>query len=199
VSGEPYVEVVDEETLARRVAGLAEEVNTDYAGKEPVLVGVLGGCVPFLADLVRHLDLPIEIDFLALTRFGTEGRVGIAMDTGISLQGRDVVIVEDIVDTGLTLATLRRVMETRGVASLSTVALLDKVTRRIVDVPVEYRGFEVGDEYLLGYGLDWDGRYRNVRSLWAVMDLGTLADAPESFVPMGLGDRSTPGSAAEGR
>jgi hypoxanthine phosphoribosyltransferase len=187
VSGDQFVEVVDEETLARRVVGLAEEVNADYAGKEPVLVGVLGGCVPFLADLVRHLDLPLEIEFLALTRFGTEGRVGIAMDTGTSLQGRDVVIVEDIVDTGLTLATLRRVMETRGVASLSTVALLDKVTRRIVDVPVEYRGFEVGDEYLLGYGLDWAGRYRNVRSLWAVMDLGTLADAPESFAPVGFG------------
>jgi hypoxanthine phosphoribosyltransferase len=199
VSTDQFVEVVDEETLARRVAGLAEEVNADYAGKEPVLVGVLGGCVPFLADLVRHLDLPLEIEFLALTRFGTEGRVGIAMDTGTSLQGRDVVIVEDIVDTGLTLATLRRVMDTRGVASLSTVALLDKVTRRIVDVPVEYRGFEVGDEYLLGYGLDWDGRYRNVRSLWAVMDLGALAELPESFAPVGFGDRSTPGSAAEGR
>ena len=187
MSTEQFVEVVDEETLARRVAGLAEEVNADYAGKEPVLVGVLGGCVPFLADLVRHLDLPLEIEFLALTRFGTEGRVGIAMDTGTSLQGRDVVIVEDIVDTGLTLATLRRVMETRGVASLSTVALLDKVTRRIVDVPVEYRGFEVGDEYLLGYGLDWGGRYRNVRSLWAVMDLGALAELPESFTAIGFG------------
>jgi len=199
VTASQFVEVVDEEALQRRVGGLADEVGGDYAGREPVLVGVLGGCVPFLADLVRHLDLPLEIDFLALTRFGTEGRVGIAMDTEISLQGRDVILVEDIVDTGLTLATLRRVMEIRGVASLSTVALLDKVTRRIVDVPLEYRGFEVGDEYLLGYGLDWTGRYRNVRSLWAVMDLGSFADAPESFAAVGFGTGNGAETGAGGR
>jgi len=194
-----FVEVVTEDALQRRVVGLAEELSSDYADREPVLVGVLSGCVPFLADLVREIDLPIEIDFLALTRFGTEGRVGIAMDTEISLEGRDVVIVEDIVDTGLTLATLRRVVEVRGVASLATVALLDKVTRRIVDVPVEYRGFEVGDEFLLGYGLDWAGRYRNVRSLWAVMDLGGLADEPDSFTGVGFSLRDGAGTEGGGR
>jgi hypoxanthine phosphoribosyltransferase len=92
-----------------------------------------------------------------------------------------VVIVEDIVDTGLTLTTLRRVLETRDPASVRTVALLDKAPRRIVDVPVEYRGFEVGDEFLLGYGLDWNGWYRNVPSLWAVMDLGELTRDHRSF------------------
>lgn len=144
-------------------------------------MSVLKGSLVFLADLGRHLAPTIEIDFLALTRFGEQGRVSMAMDTSISLAGRDVLIVEDIVDTGLTLATMRRMLEAKDVASLGTVALIDKSHRRIVDVPLEYRGFEVGDEFLLGYGLDWNGRYRNVRSLWAVLDLSTLADEPDSF------------------
>jgi hypoxanthine phosphoribosyltransferase len=103
------------------------------------------------------------------------------MDTAISLEGRHVVIVEDIVDTGLTLSTLIRNLEVRRPASLKTVALLDKVARRIVDVPVEYRGFEIGDEFLLGYGLDWEGRYRNLPGIWAVMDMERLQDLHETF------------------
>ncbi len=176
-----FVQVVEEPQLRERVAQLGAEIADDYAGEAPVLVGVLSGSVMFLADLIRGIDLPAEVDFLALTRFGSQGRVSIVMDTELSLADRHVVIVEDIVDTGLTLAALRRMIELREVASLRTVALLDKVTRRIVDVPVEYRGFEVGDEFLLGYGLDWNGRYRNVRSLWAVMDLQTLAEDELSF------------------
>jgi hypoxanthine phosphoribosyltransferase len=176
-----FVEVVGEEDLLRRVAQLGEEIGTDYGNAVPVVVGVLKGCVPFMADLVRAIPGDVEIDFLSLTRFGSEGRVSVAMDTGVTLTGRDVLIVEDIVDTGLTLTALRRMLETREPASLRTVALLDKAPRRIVDVDVEYRGFEVGDEFLLGYGLDWNGHYRNLRSLWAVMDLAAFAEDPGAF------------------
>jgi hypoxanthine phosphoribosyltransferase len=133
----------------------------------------------------------VEIDFLTLTRFGADdGRVSVALDTATQLEGRHVLIVEDIVDTGLTLAALHRLLEVRGPASVRTVALLDKAPRRIVDVPVEYRGFEIGDEFLLGYGLDWEGWYRNVRSIWAVMDLSVLTADPLAFARSGLA-RST--------
>jgi hypoxanthine phosphoribosyltransferase len=172
-------EVIEAETLQSRVAELGKEMSADYAGRDPVLLGVLKGAVPFLADLSRHLPTDIEIDFLSLTRFGEEGRVGIAVDSGTSLVGRDVIVVEDIVDTGLTLSYLLGLLETRRPASLATATLLDKRKRRIVDVALEYRGFEVGDEFLLGYGLDWEGRYRNVPSLWAVLDLAAFREDPE--------------------
>ncbi len=178
---DPYVEVVPEDELQIRVAQIGSVISGDYEGRNPVFVGVLKGAAVFLADLIRQVTIEVEVDFLSLTRFGSEGRVSIAMDTSIPLQGRHVVLVEGIVDTGLTLTALRRSLEVRDVASVATVALIDKATRRIVDVPLEYRGFEVGDEFLLGYGLDWEGRYRNVRSLWAVMDLVTLAEEPETF------------------
>lgn len=172
-------QVVETDTLQARVAELGQEIAADYAGREPVLLGVLNGAVPFLADLSRHLPPEIEIDFLSLTRFGEEGRVGIAVDSATPLAGRHVLVVEDIVDTGLTLSYLLGLLETRDPASLATVTLVDKVTRRIVDVDLAYRGFEVGDEFLLGYGLDWEGRYRNLGSLWAVLDLAGFRDDPE--------------------
>ncbi len=172
------VEVVATRTLQERVAELGAEIAEAFAGRPPVLVGILHGSVFFLADLVRYLAPEVEVDFLALTRFGEEGKVSIAMDTATSLEGRHVLIVEDIVDTGLTLATLRRRLEARDVASLAAVTLLDKAARRIVDVPLEYRGFEVGDEFLVGYGLDWSGKYRNLRSLWAVLDIAAFQEEP---------------------
>ncbi len=183
-----FVEVVTEHRLRERVTQLGAEISADYEGRSPVLVGVLQGSVVFTADLLRRLTVPADVDFLALTRFGAQGRVAIAMDTELSLESRDVIVVEDIVDTGLTLTTLHRLLELRGVASLSTVTLLDKASRRIVDVPIEYRGFEVGDEFLLGYGLDWEGKYRNVRSLWAVLDLAALAGDPLRFGPVAFAE-----------
>jgi hypoxanthine phosphoribosyltransferase len=172
-------EVVDHETITQRVAELGAEIAGDYANKSPVLLGVLNGAVPFLADLSRHLSPEVEIDFLSLTRFGEEGRVGIAVDSATPITGRHVLIVEDIVDTGLTLSYLLGLLETRRPASLATATLVDKRTRRIVDVDLQYRGFEVGDEFLLGYGLDWEGRYRNVPSLWAVLDLAVFQEDPD--------------------
>lgn len=183
-----YLQVVDAGALQRRIGELGAGIADDYAGRNPVLVGILKGCVPFLADLIRAIDEPHEVDFLLLTRFGSKGRVGVAMDTAISLEDRHVLLVEDIVDTGLTLSALRRNLEVRRPASISTVTLLDKVPRRIVDVPLEYRGFEIGDEFLLGYGLDWDGRYRNLPGLWAVMDMERLHDLHDTFPDVALTD-----------
>jgi len=188
-----YLEVVDAEALQRRISELGAAITDDYEGLNPVVVGVMNGAVPFLADLTRQLRIPHELDFLLLTRFGEEGRVSLAMDTSISLEGRHVLLVEDIVDTGLTLSTLLRNLEVRRPASVKTVALLDKVARRIVDVPVEYRGFEIGDEFLLGYGLDWEGRYRNVPGLWAVMDMARLKDLHETFPAVAFADSETSG------
>lgn len=178
---EPYVEVIDEATLQRRVAELGEEVTAALTEPDPVVIGVLKGSVPFLRDLSKYLPLTVEVDFLSLTRFGREGRVSIAMDLSVPIEGRCALIVEDIVDTGLTLATMRKMLMARGATSVTTVALLDKAKRRIVEVPVEHRGFEVGDEFLLGYGMDWQGQYRNVSSIWAVMDLSLLTTDPDSF------------------
>ena len=186
-----YLEVVDPVALQRRIGELGAQIADDYRGRNPVLVGVLKGAVPFIADLIRCIDEPHEVDFLLLTRFGSKGRVAVAMDTAISLEGRDVLIVEDIVDTGLTLSTLRRNLAVRGPSSVRTVALLDKVPRRIVDVQVEYRGFEIGDEFLLGYGLDWEGRYRNIPGLWAVMDMERLQDLHDTFPAVAFADRSS--------
>jgi hypoxanthine phosphoribosyltransferase len=176
---ELLAEVVSEEELRARTQQLGAEISEAYRDRRPVLVGILIGSVPFLADLVRFVETDIDVDFLALSRFGEGGRVRIALDTQVSLTGRDVILVANVVDTGLTLTTLRRMLEARSPASLATVALVDKTTRRIVDVPIEYRGFEAGDEYLLGYGFDWRGRFRNLKSIWAVLDLAALAEDPD--------------------
>jgi len=181
---EPFVEVIDEATLAERVAQLGAEISADLGTANPVVIGILKGSVPFLRDLTHYLPLEGEIEFLALTRFGEEGKVSVAMDTSIPLNGRSILLVEDIVDTGLTLSTLLRTLLARGASDVKTVALIDKVQRRIVDVPVDYAGFEVGDEYLLGYGMDWEGRYRNVRSIWAALDLSVLQDNPMAFAEL---------------
>ena len=178
-----FVEVVTAEDLTRRVSELGEQLSDDYADRVPVMVGVLNGCVPFMADLVRAMQIDVAIDFLSLTRFDGSGRVGMALDAGVPLHGRDVILVEDIVDTGLTLVTLRKMLGLHEIASLATVALLDKAPRRIVEVPIEYRGFEVGDEFLIGYGLDWNHQYRNATSLWAVMDLSVLQADSTAFAP----------------
>jgi len=178
---DPFVEVIPDETLQRRVSEMGAEISADYPQGDVVVVGILKGSLFFYKDLLGHMPLTCEAEFLALTRFGREGRVSVAMDVSIPLYDRDVLLVLEIVDTGLTLATIQKLMVAHGARSVRTAALLDKAPRRIVDVPVDYRGFEVGDEYLLGYGLDWNGYYRNIRSIWAVMDLPRLAEHPRSF------------------
>lgn len=184
---EPFVEVIPNETLQRRVSEMGQQISLDYPEGDLVVVGILKGSLFFYKDLLGHMPYTCQADFLSLTRFGNQGRVSVAMDVSIPLHNRDVLIVLEIVDTGLTLATIQRLMEAHGAKSVRTAALLDKTTRRIVDVKIDYRGFEVGDEYLLGYGLDWNGVYRNIRSIWAVMDLPHLSNNPRVFEPIAFG------------
>jgi hypoxanthine phosphoribosyltransferase len=171
--------ILPREDIQSRVSELGEAISLDYSGRSPLFVVMLNGSVPFAADLVRAVDLPAEVDFLGLNRYGGSGRIGIAMDLSTPVLDRNVILVEDIIDTGLTLSTLRRMMKDRGAASVATVTLLDKARRRVTDVTVEYRGFEVGDEFLLGYGLDWKGLYRNLGSIWAVLDTEAFVRQPD--------------------
>lgn len=177
-----FVEVISQSTLQRRIDELASEIIADHPDGNIVVVGILKGSLFFMKDLLDRLPFDSTPEFLALTRFGEEGRVSVSLDVGESLEDKDVLLVLEIVDTGLTLGTIHRMLETRGARSVRTVALLDKAPRRIVEVPVEYRGFEVGDEYLLGYGLDWQGLFRNLTSVWAVMNMPRLVHAPEDFL-----------------
>lgn len=177
-------QVLTEEEILSRVAELGAAIADDYEGREPLFIVVLTGSVPFGADLVRSVPIGAEVDFFGLNRFGESGRIRITLDTSTPLFDRNVVLVEDVIDTGLTLTVLRRMIMDRGAASVSTAALLDKSRRRVTDVPIEYRGFEVGDEFLVGYGLDWHGLYRNLRSLWAVLDMEALVADPRALTEL---------------
>jgi hypoxanthine phosphoribosyltransferase len=177
-SFEHSVELVTESDIGSRVAELGKAMTEDYAGRDPLFVVVMTGSIPFGADLVRSVGLRCEVDFLGLNRFGESGRIGIAMDLSTPILDREVILVEDITDTGLTLSVLRRMMLDRGAASVATASLVDKKARRVTEVPIEYRGFEVGDEYLVGYGMDWQGLYRNLRSIWAVLDMEAFVSDP---------------------
>lgn len=179
----PAVEVrVPPELLRRRVVELGADVTASYRGTEPVLATVLNGGVFFLADLVREIPLALAVDFLAITRYGETDRARIVKDLDLDVAGRHVLVVEDIVDTGLTLAFLLEVLAARKPASLRVCALLDRSVRRIADVPLDFVGFEVGDEFLVGYGLDLDGWLRDVPAVLAVRDRDRLAAAPEREV-----------------
>lgn len=173
--------VLPEVDIRSRVAELGEAIASDFSGRDPLFLVMLNGSVPFGADLVRSVPMDAEVDFLGLNRFGESGKIGITLDTSTPLFDRNVIIVEDVIDTGLTLTTLRKMIIDRGAASVSTAALLDKTRRRVTDVPIEYRGFEVGDEFLVGYGLDWQGLYRNLRSLWAVLDMEAFVADPKAL------------------
>ncbi len=158
--------LVGEEELSRRVRELAAEVSRDYAGKDLLLIGVLKGAVFFLSDLMRHLDIPVEVDFMAVASYGSatksSGVVRILKDLDGAIEGRDVLIVEDIVDSGLTLQYLLRYLAGRSPASLEVCALLMKPDRQKVDLPTRYVGFEIPDRFAIGYGLDHAERYRNL-------------------------------------
>lgn len=174
---------IPESEIRSRVHELGQAIAADYENRTPLFVVMLFGSVPFGADLLRSTAIECEVEFMGLNRFGESGRIGVTLDTSTPLVDRHVIIVEDIVDTGLTLKVLRGMMFDRGAQSVSTAALLDKSRRRMTDVPIEYRGFEVGDEFLIGYGLDWQGRYRNLKSLWAALDLDELKRNPHALTP----------------
>src|SRR6476659_3206555 len=158
--------LIDRDRLQRRVAELGEEVSADYAGRDLLLVGVLKGAVFFMADLMRHLTIPCEVDFMAISSYGdttdSSGVVRILKDLDINIEGRDVLVVEDIIDSGLTLSYLMRTLEARRPHTLEICALLTKPARREIQVPVRYTGFEIPNEFVIGYGLDYAERYRNL-------------------------------------
>jgi len=158
--------LIEPDALQLRVAELGEEISTDYAGRDLLLVGVLKGAVFFMADLMRHLTIPCEIDFMAISSYGdstdSSGVVRILKDLDINIEGRHVLVVEDIIDSGLTLSYLIRNLEAREPATLEICALLTKPERREIDVPVRYVGFEIPNRFVIGYGLDFAERYRNL-------------------------------------
>jgi hypoxanthine phosphoribosyltransferase len=158
--------LIPAEDLRARVDELGRQIRSDYAGRTPILVGVLKGAVVFLADLMRAIEAPCECDFIALSSYGvstrSSGIVELTKDLSVPIEGRDVLIVEDIVDTGRTLAYLLRNLETRQPRTVRVCALLDKVSRREVPVALDYVGFTIPDEFVVGYGLDFAGLYRNL-------------------------------------
>jgi len=158
--------LVSAEDLQLRVAELGEEISRDYAGRSLLLVGVLKGAVFFLSDLMRFIDVPVEVDFMAVASYGSatdsSGVVRILKDLDAAIEDRDVLIVEDIVDSGLTLQYLMRNLGSRNPRTLEVCALLTKPERRKVDLPTRYVGFEIADRFVVGYGLDYAERYRNL-------------------------------------
>src|SRR5687768_3790164 len=158
--------LVQPDELARRVRQLGEEISRDYADRDLVLIGVLKGAVFFLSDLMRAITVPCEVDFMAVASYGSatdsSGVVRILKDLDAAIEGRDVLIVEDIVDSGLTLNYLLRNLQARGPATLEVCALLTKPDRRKVDTPTRYIGFEIPNRFAIGYGLDHVERYRNL-------------------------------------
>jgi hypoxanthine phosphoribosyltransferase len=158
--------LVSSEDLHRRVAELGEQINADYAGRDLIMVGVLKGAVIFMADLMRALSVPCEVEFMAVSSYGSEtdssGVVRILKDLDTAIVGRDVLIVEDIIDSGLTLHYLLRNLQARDPRSLEVCALLTKPERRRVELPIRYVGFEIPNRFAIGYGLDHAQQYRNL-------------------------------------
>lgn len=166
--------LLSEEQLETRIKELGEEISRDYEGKALFVVGILKGSAIFLADLIRSIDLPLDYDFVAISSYGADTRssgvVRLVKDLDASIEGRHVLIVEDIVDTGWTLrlSYLAENMKARNAASVKVCALLDKPSRRQVDVGIDYCGFVIDDLFVVGYGLDYNGRYRNLRYVGVV-------------------------------
>ena len=172
--------LISQERLTRRVTELGRELAQEYRGKCPICVNILKGGFIFLADLVRAMDIDCEMDFMVVSSYedktDSSGVVRILSDLGLNIEGRHVLVVEDIVDTGLTLEYLRELLLARNPASLRVVALLDKAPRRRVDVPIDWVGFRIPDEFVVGYGLDFAQRFRNLPYI-TVLDSGDLPNA----------------------
>ena len=163
----PNLEVLfSQETIQARIKELGAEITRDYAGRNPLLIGVLKGACFFLSDLMRAIDTRLSLEFMAISSYGsstrTSGEVRIMKDLDVPIEGRHILVVEDIVDTGLTLSYLLANLHARGAASVKLAALLDKYERRQKEVKIDYLGFQIPDEFVVGYGLDFAERYRNL-------------------------------------
>jgi hypoxanthine phosphoribosyltransferase len=163
----PNLEVlISEAKIQERIREIGADIAREYAGKNPLLIGVLKGACFFLSDLLRSIDIPLNIEFMAISSYGsstrTSGEVRIMKDLDVPIENRHIIVVEDIVDTGLTLTYLLANLKSRGAASVKLVALLDKSERREREVDIDYLGFEIPDAFVVGYGLDFAERYRNL-------------------------------------
>lgn len=155
-----------QEEISARVAELGRQISADYADRRPIMVGALKGVMCFMADLVRAVTVPVEVDFMAVSSYSSEERdrgvVRVIKDLDLPITDRHVIFVEDVIDTGLTLNYLLRSLRARGPASLEVCALLNKPTRRLIETPVRYKGFDLPDYFVVGYGLDYGEKYRNL-------------------------------------
>lgn len=153
------------EEVEKRIKELAKEIEKDYCGKELLVIGLLKGSIMFMSDLIKEMDLPVMIDFMSVSSYSgttSTGVINVLKDTDISVKDKDVLIVEDIIDTGLTLSHVKKLLEDRGTKSLKICTLLDKPSRRTVKMKGDYVGFEIPDEFVVGYGLDYDQHHRNL-------------------------------------
>jgi len=179
VSNEQIALLLSASEIRARVRELGTGITRDYAGRSPVLIGVLKGSLVFMADIARAIDLPVGVDFMSITSYGdgsSSGVVRILKDLDESITGADVILIEDIIDTGLTLTYLLNTLRARNPRSLEVCGLLDRSARRIIEVPVRYKGFDIPDEFVIGYGLDHEGRYRNLPDIFGVRDMAALQD-----------------------
>lgn len=157
--------LISEQQILERCKELGKQISKDYEGKVPVVIGLLKGSVPFMAELIKHISIDCEMEFMAVSSYsGTEsmGDVKIVKDLDRSIKGCDVLIVEDIVDTGKTLEKVKELLYSKGAEDVKVVSLLDKPSRRIVDIQADYVGFEIPNEFVIGFGLDFNQRYRNL-------------------------------------
>ena len=173
----PNIEVMlTAAAIQARIDELGATITGDYAGRKPLFLGVLKGATIFLSDLIRRVDLTMDLDFMAVSSYGSgtesTGDVKINKDSDVAVRGRDIIVVEDIIDTGRTLSRLLDLLRTRGASSIRLAALLDKPSRRVIDVQVDYIGFTIPDAFVVGYGLDFDERYRNLPYIGVVKDPG---------------------------
>lgn len=153
------------EEVEKRIKELAKEIEKDYCGKDLLAIGLLKGSIMFMSDLIKEMDLPVMIDFMSVSSYSgttSTGVINVLKDTDISVKDKDVLIVEDIIDTGLTLSHVKKLLEDRGAKSLKICTLLDKPSRRTVEMKGDYVGFEIPDEFVVGYGLDYDQHHRNL-------------------------------------
>jgi hypoxanthine phosphoribosyltransferase len=166
--------LITAEEIQQRISEMGSDLARDYAGKNPLMIGVLKGACTFLSDLIRAADIQLSIEFMAISSYGasmrTSGEVRILKDLDVAIEGRHIVVVEDIVDTGLTLSYLLANLKSRGAASVKLAALLDKFERREKEVPIDYLGFKIPDKFVVGYGLDFADRYRNLPFIGVVKD-----------------------------